>query len=260
MKTLWIKNLSGLDVSVSDLGVKVPANKEVEVYAHNPYVTEEQVKRSMESGSLSKRLATKTLQVVKGPSKPRPTSLDRVNVSDKPIDIIKDKTSVVLGAVDPDVLEDTEFGSLFNAAELDKTANYARHGGAVVVEQKEGAPQAEVPIAKTELKIEGSSVGASTISVMTKQADSQSVVPTKEADVVARAPVDVKVPVVKVPKVKKPKAKKVENTVLMEPEAPKAEEAAKEVTAKNFDVRVATKNEDGAIVMELMKEVEEKAK
>ena len=259
MKALWLKNLTGLDVSVSDLTVKVLANKEVNIYAYNPRLTEEQVKVSMESGSLARRFATKTLQIVAGPSKPRPTSLDRIKVSDKPVNIIKEKTSVLLDAAESDVLEDPEFGNLFSAAELDKTAKYSKHNNAVFVEQKESAPQAEVPVVETEIKVEGSLTGASTISIMTKQAESQSVVPTKEADVVVRPTVD-KFIAPKAPKAKKPKAKKVQEVVVMEQEAPKVEEAVKEVTAKTFDVRVATKTADGAIVMELKEIVEEKAK
>ena len=64
-RELWLQNTTGHDVSISDLGVKVPVGKTINVYKYNPYITEDLVKKSLESGALSKKLSDGIVRIVK---------------------------------------------------------------------------------------------------------------------------------------------------------------------------------------------------
>src|SRR5574337_203607 len=97
-KELFLFNQSKSDVSVADLGVKVPANKTVNVYKYNPYLTTEQVNKSLKDGSLSKRLGGKTppLKIVNKNSNKKPESINKIKQSNEAYKIKKTKSSVVI--------------------------------------------------------------------------------------------------------------------------------------------------------------------
>lgn len=94
---LWLFNRTTADVSLGDLGVKVPAGKAVNIYRSNPYLTIAQVTTSRDMGSLSKRLATGTLIVVKKAVQDIPHALKQLKESkETTIKAIKTKSSVVI--------------------------------------------------------------------------------------------------------------------------------------------------------------------
>ena len=53
-KTLYVKNLTGFDLNIADLGVRIKAGTTIEVYSFNPYLTEEAIQKSLNSGYLYK--------------------------------------------------------------------------------------------------------------------------------------------------------------------------------------------------------------
>ena len=95
-KVLWVQNPGSADVSLSDLGMKVPAGKTVNIFKVNPYLTEAQVEASKASGSLSKRLGSKTLRVVEKAVSVNPPSLNQIKQSDQTVQAKKTKSSVVI--------------------------------------------------------------------------------------------------------------------------------------------------------------------
>jgi len=93
---LWLQNYTVMDVSVDDLGVVIKSGATVNVYKHNPALTEEQVQKSLDSGSISRRLKTKTLKIVKKAVGIRPFVLDKIKQSDKPMLITQIKSSIII--------------------------------------------------------------------------------------------------------------------------------------------------------------------
>jgi len=94
---LWVLNRTTSDVSLGDLGVKVPAGKAVNIYKINPYLSIAQVETSRNMGSLSKRLAAKILIVVKKAVRNAPHMLKQLKESsDTTIKAVKTKSSVVI--------------------------------------------------------------------------------------------------------------------------------------------------------------------
>jgi hypothetical protein len=293
-KTLWLKNNTGSDVSLSDLGVKVAANQTINVYAYNPYVTVEQVKKSMEDGAISKRLENNVLSVVKGTKKSRPHTLDHIKASSDAVEIVKSKTSVFINTKDEDVLNDEDLGDIadYGLGELghNNTTNMRTDDGSVVVKQKEDELVDEISDATVYMeKVEDSGVSGQSIVAMTKQVESQSNPVGPMAN--DSSPADQPFVVVDPPKDPEPqqttaideaekklyemnKAKKRikqvgESVVIDGKETDKRN--LKEIASGEPDfhsiikdeagvgVQVATKDESGAIIMTVMKEtVEEK--
>lgn len=94
---LWVLNRTTSDVSMGDLGVKVPAGKALNIYKANPYLTKAQVETSRDMGSLSKRLATGTLVIVKRAVKDAPHALKQLKESSETtLKAVKTKSSVVI--------------------------------------------------------------------------------------------------------------------------------------------------------------------
>lgn len=93
---LWIHNPGKADVSISDLGVKVPAGKAVNVYKYNPYLTVSKVEDSRTSGALFRRLESKVLKIVTKATNPIPKTLNQIKASNKTVQAKKTKTSVVI--------------------------------------------------------------------------------------------------------------------------------------------------------------------
>lgn len=141
VKELWLKNNSGSDVNLSDLGVKVPKDKTINVFKSNPYITAAQVQKSLESGSVFKRLSNKTLEVVVGYSNPTPPTLNHIGLSSNSIEIVKSKSSIIINNKDMDILSDEDLGDFADYGfDPDVNLNSSRsktNEGAVVVEQKQ---------------------------------------------------------------------------------------------------------------------------
>jgi hypothetical protein len=137
-KELWLFNTSQADVSVSDLGVKVPAGKSINVYRTNPYLTEAKVEESKSSGSLAKRLAgdSPVLKIVKKAVSDGKEALNKLQVSDKPLTATRTKNSVV---IDSPVTENAGEDQGFDFADYGVDAEIAKpvvDGKGVVVTAK----------------------------------------------------------------------------------------------------------------------------
>jgi hypothetical protein len=176
-KKLWLQNNTGADVSVSDLGVKVPANGTLDVYAYNPYLTKEQVAKSKEDGSLAKRLSSGVLSVTKGTKNPKPHTLDHVKTSSRAVEVVKSKSAVLVNTKEEDVLADEDLGDFadYGLGELGhENAKSVRTGdGVVVVQQKQDDPDPEESDATVELEVRTNISGQSVVA-MAKQAESWS--------------------------------------------------------------------------------------
>jgi len=239
-KELWLHNDTGADVSIADLGVKVPANKTINVYKYNPYLTEEQVKRSMEDGSLSKRL-NNVLSVVNKYVAPEPHGLNHIKASKKPVEVIKTKSAIYVNTKEEDVLEDEDFGDFadYGLGELGhkNTTHKQTDDGSVVVVQKKDDEKSEIPAPLLDYQKAGD-----------KKVDGHSVVAVGEnTDVVKSGenilisppvPEDVKEPTQK--KSTKLKVRKTDNSVVIEDE---------------FDTNVATNDSKGKAIVMKLKEV-----
>ena len=94
---LWVQNLGTSDVSLGDLGVKVPAGKTINIYKWNPYITVEQVEKSKTSGSLLKRLDSEVLKIVVGPVIVAPHLIDQIKESKRIVTAKKTKSSIIIG-------------------------------------------------------------------------------------------------------------------------------------------------------------------
>jgi len=170
--TLWLRNDSASDVSLSDLGVKVPRGKTVNVFKVNPYLTQDKVKASLESGSLAKRLSSGVLVPVEGPSTPRPATLDHIKQSNEPVLVKKTNTSVVVEPGNPK-LEEEESSEGFGFADygindLGEAVSQERVGAAVVVSAKQDEEPA--PPAEAQAEPVGTTNPISKQSVVTMQA------------------------------------------------------------------------------------------
>jgi hypothetical protein len=285
-KALWLKNNTGSDVSISDLGVKVLANQTTNVYAYNPYITEQQVKDSMESGSLAKRLESKVLSVVKGTKKARPHTLDHIKTSADVVEVVKSKTAVFIDTKEEDVLSDEELGDIadYGLGELghSNTANIKTKDGSIVVKQKEDTPEDEISDVEVKFeKVKSSNVSEQSIVAVTKQVESQSdpVGPMADNSSTADQPfVVVQPPKDPEPqkataiqeaeeKLKASKVKKVGDAFVVDGKDAESRNIkaiaagdspdTNDSVSNTYDAQVATKDESGAIVMKV-KEVAEK--
>lgn len=281
-KELWLQNNTGADVSLSDLGVKVPANKTINVYKYNPYVTTEQVQKSREDGALSKRLTSNTLTVVSGAKDPRPHTLDHVKASNSIVEVVKSKSAVFIDTKSEDVLEDEDLGDfadygLGDLGHKNTTATKVNKG-VVVIEQKQDDLVEENFTATVKPEVH-SGISGQSIVAMTQQVESQvdPVGPIAEGQAAQGSPyVVVKppdsteegVPQVTMDAVKRAeerlksmnKPKKIGDMVVVDGTMADDRDSDKVIKkgSKTYDAQVATKNESGAIVMKL-KEVSEES-
>jgi hypothetical protein len=97
-KELWLFNASTSDVSVSDLGIKVPAGESINVYTTNPYLTEEQVQKSQKYGALLRRLSGENpvLKVVQKKISNGKAKVRKIQESKEPITAIKTRSTVTI--------------------------------------------------------------------------------------------------------------------------------------------------------------------
>jgi len=146
---LWVQNPGTSDISLSELGVKVPAGKTINVFKWNPYLTVVKVQESLDRGSLLRRLTSKALKVVR--NKPTAPALNKLKVSKEAVLAKKTKTSVVLETQNDELEEDGSFGFAdYGISDLGPSVSQKRDGAVVVVE----AAQDELPSEEsdTELK------------------------------------------------------------------------------------------------------------
>jgi hypothetical protein len=176
-RKLWLKNNTGADVSLSDLGVKVLANSSVNVYAYNPNLTDAQVEKSKENGSLYKRLNSGVLSVTKGAKSPKPHTLDHIKTSKKSVQVVKTKTAVFIDTKDEDVLVDDDFGNFadYGLGELghENTKNVQSSSGVVVVKQKEDSVVEEKSDAVVDIETQ-TNVSSQSVVAMANQAEKMS--------------------------------------------------------------------------------------
>lgn len=272
-KELWLMNSGTMDVHLSDLAVKVWANKTVNIYALSPYLTEEQINKSMESGSIKKRLDSGVLKIVKGNTKKLPDVINKIKESKEPILVRKTKSSVVVEHTDDETIESDGFDFAdYGLSGLE--AEISNERGTVVVQAKQD--ESPTPSTETELapKVESSLSNQSAIVMRAQQKGLNNPVgkiapPTTNSNqpFVVTPPSDTEVK--EEVKLVKPDVKKSGNSVLVGQEnqtrslkqiaaEQKGETVEEDSVVKmekpEIDTRVATKTEDGAIVME-MKEV-----
>lgn len=276
-KELWLQNNTSSDVSLSDLGVKIPANKTINIYKYNPYLTVEQVKRSQEDGSIAKRLKSETLIVVAGTKKLRPHTLDHIKVSDSVVEVVKSKSAVFIDTKGEDVLEDEDLGDFadYGFGELGhkNTINTRTSDGSIVVKQKQDDLKDEKPDAKVNLEVQ-SNISGQSIVAMAKQVEVQSdpVGPVAEGQsaqgqsyVVVRPPTstesDNSIPQIQADAINQAekrleemsRVKKSGDIVVIDGTIADTRDSDSIIKkeSKTYDTQVATKNESGAIVMKL---------
>lgn len=138
MKELWLQNLSKTDLNLSDLGVKVGINKTINVYDYNPYLTEDQVKKSVESGSVCKRLGAGLMRIVDGP--PSSKEVPQVKATNKTVEVVRSKSSVLVDMKSDEMLEAEDLVGIADYG-MDGLGESVKvisvPGDAVVVEQKD---------------------------------------------------------------------------------------------------------------------------
>lgn len=253
MKELWLQNQNNVDVSLSDLGVKVGANKTIEVFAYNPYLTEDQVTKSLNSGSISKRLKSGALKKVAGKPSDKEHGVGVLESVTRPTNNVRVRSSVI---VEPKQEEDLIVEDLMDIADygldgLEENVNMVKNpNGAVTVEQKTEEVPVEEKLVKPDLKIEKLQ-NTSTQSIYVTVNDSVEqenalpthiVEPPKEA--ITQPPEDK--PVVK----EEPKVIATEESVAVEPPKNK-EEKPVDAGEKKEGMRIATKTKSGITVMKV---------
>lgn len=255
-KTLWVKNNTSADVSLSDLGVKVAANQTTNIYAYNPYITEQQVQASLESGSLQKRLKNNVLSLAKGFKPKRPHTLDHIKTSNKAIEISKSKSAVYVNTKDEDVLSDSDFGEIadYGLGDLghENTSNVKTNDGSIVVEQKKDPSQDQDQHLVLKPTVRDSDVTKNVSSIIME--DPASEVTATDDVVVADIPKPDTEPAEEKPD-HTPMAEKVDDTIVVN----KPEDVEKTDENESYDMQVATKDDSGVTVMKV-KEVKKTAK
>jgi len=251
-KELWLQNPSLIDVNLSDVGVKVGANKTINVFAYNPYLTADKVRLSLQEGSIFKRLKSGVLKKVAG--KPSDKEAPPLKVSTAPANIIRTKSSVLVDMHTEEILDADDLTGIadYGLGDLEEAVNVKSEFGAVVVEQKQDNPPPEKSDAKAELEVvKGHNVSGQSVMVMTKQVEAQS---NPVGDLVPSASPEEPFYVVEAPK-PAPEPKTEEKTappeVMKEAESVVVEAKTDKVKPKPKPdgMRVATKTSDGITVM-----------
>lgn len=121
----WYKNTTSSDLLLSDLGLKIPAYKTVNLYRIKPSLTVEAVAKSRETGLLSKCILNNKL--ISLPAAPPPQQVDlgsRLTEAKGPIPS-RVKTSVVVDIKEQDFIEDMESYFVPDETSAAKYAEYA---------------------------------------------------------------------------------------------------------------------------------------
>ncbi|MBF0556601.1 MAG: hypothetical protein HQK96_18945 [Nitrospirae bacterium] len=151
-KELWLLNNTGSDVSVSDLGVKVPAGGTINVYKYNPYITEDQVNNSIKCGALSKRLSGQNpvLKIVPKKAPDLKTQIRKIQQSNEPIKAVKTHSSIVIEQKNTEeVTDDKGFDFADYGIDASIAAPTKDNVGGVTIKAKEDVVE-EVPVQKPE--------------------------------------------------------------------------------------------------------------
>jgi hypothetical protein len=174
-KELWLRNPSGVDVSLSDIGVRVRAGKTINIFAYNPYLTEDKVKLSLAEGSIYKRLKSGAVKKVKG--KPSSEKAPNLKVSTTPINVVKSKSSVLVDMRTEEMLEVDDLTGIadYGLGDLEENVKVKTSDGAVIVEQKEDESEPLVPEAEAKIEVTaGQNVSDQSVTVMAKRIKEQS--------------------------------------------------------------------------------------
>jgi len=262
-KELWLLNTTKSDVMIGDLGIKILANKSVDIYKYNPNLTEDKVKVSMESGSIKKRVDGKILKVIKNIKK-KSTPLSKIKESKVPLKARKTKSSVVL----EQTIEEVEVGKEFDFAdyglgELSKEAGKNQASVIVKVKQDiledENADTTLVPKSDGTLSRQSAVVMEAQQKVMINPVGKMAQVSSNknQAFVVTKPPAS-EIIVEPKPVNEKPKIQKINNAMVVgEVDKPRslvdvAKVQKNDMAYAKIPIKVATtKIESGAIVMGL---------
>lgn len=171
---LWVKNVSSSDVGLSDLGVKIPRGKTVDLLKYSPNLSAQQVQTSLEGGSLQNRVSSGVLSLVKGPVKERPATLDRVKQSSESVGVKKTKTSIVVQPGNPALEEDgEEEGFSFADYGINELGpvEQKREGAAVVVnaQQDDSEDEEESNVETTPVEKKSAMSNQSTVTMEAQQ-------------------------------------------------------------------------------------------
>ena len=253
-KELWVQNRASKDVMISDLGIKVCIGKTVNVYTCSPYLTEEQIQKSLESGSLHSRLKLKLLASVSGPPQAiSPTKLNRVKESKQPLNVKKIKSSVVIEPHEDDIDNDDSFQFADYGAEENIEMKRVENSVVVSAIQDDPVPtpkqqpldvkkETSIATKQSHVFVDLMNVASDSIGEIAKDTSpaGASYIVSKKDDPQEESEQPREVP----------KAKKSECGVVMEDISPEPDSKDDtEATESTFDAKVATKTEDGAIVM-----------
>lgn len=263
---LWLKNSGKSDIKVADLNVKVGAGATVNVYKYNPYLTVSQVNDSRKSGSLSRKLSGKTLSVVQKHVNPVPVTLNHIKESNTPI-VKKTKSSIVIEQEndDPEEVGSFEFAD-YGVADLGPVKQVSDKGSVVVQAKQDEKPE---PVEDPKLSPEpGLSLQSQMI--MQDMSDKQSSAYGKSATVTSgkeaytvispdlTPEVDPDTGTVTIRKAKEAKTSYLNKIKrAQESGADDSEEGADatiDLEATKFDTKVATKTEDGSVIMQIKEE------
>ena len=137
-KELWVLNLSKKNVSISDIGVRIPPGKAVNIYKFNPYITEYQLEESRSKGALAQKIYAGEVRIIAKQVNPIPPTLNSIKESDSAIKGRKTKSSVVIDAPHESVGEgeDFEFAD-YGINELGPVTHGKQDDGTVVVNAKQ---------------------------------------------------------------------------------------------------------------------------
>lgn len=134
---LWLYNTTEGDISISDLGVKVLAGSSTNVYKANPYLTEEQVNKSLKYGVLCNKIESGTLKMVNKRVNTGKEVVSRIKQSDTPIKATKTRSGVV---IEPETTEEIQDRSGFDFADYgidEDIVSKVAENKAVVIKAKE---------------------------------------------------------------------------------------------------------------------------
>ena len=284
MNELWVLNLGGKDVSISDLGVKVPAGKAVNVYKVNPYLTTYQVKESLENGVLASKITLGRLKVVtRKPANPVPPDLNRIRESDQTVVAKKTKSSVVIDSETETLGEDGAFDFAdYGVTDLGPVTQNRQDDGTVVVNTKQDEVETHVDSVKLEPTLEaGPSEQSQIVMKQTKESMIDPTGPIADASfpteekpfTVVKPPVAEKEELVKTTTTGKVVSKDETGTIVVDGEKKfrsikqiknaqdegistedAADDSAIVMEKTAFDSKAATQTEDGAIVMKIKEE------
>jgi len=257
-KELWLMNLSQSDVNLGDLGLKVPIGRTVDLYKVNPYLEEHKVNASMKSGSLFKRLRGESpvLKVVKGSAKTRPHNLDLISQDDgTALYAKKVNSSVFIEAKPVDIEKDSGFEFADYGVDIGKDSHrMVDDTGAVFVkaadEKAEDAPAKSVETKPESLPGTISNQSAVVMKSLEgnlshpagDMADQTYVTGDKPFIVVNDSKNDL------VSDTITPEKTSENNSVVI---ASKPLESSEDSVMESFDAKVATKSDDGVVVMQI---------